>query len=206
MVEKKLPTRTRRKREAMGLTDEDVQDPHRITQLRYDRGRFAEAIANGYTRREAMRYARNDSLAMATKMDAMILEPQVRQSITERLEEKQHMILDYIDDMALDGADLGKLSAALGVITDRLRLYQGKATSISEKRETLSDADKAKIERILTRIGPRKVHEGVIAAPNDSNATDGEPVRLSQSDADPGPSGVDVAVADGGQRTEEVRV
>lgn len=183
---KKLPTKTQKRYDAMAVTDEDAKDPHRTNQLRYDRERFAEAIAKGCTRREAIKYARNDSLALTHMMDAMAVEPQVRRSIVERLEEKQHLILDYIDDLALDGADLGKLSAALGVITDRLRLYQGKATQIREDRKTLSDEEKEKIERILSRVAPVKVYEGeeIKTIDHGLTAAEGESVSSLSGSAD----------------------
>lgn len=195
-------------------TDDDAEEgihPLRLMNLKFDRARYAEARARGVPRREAMIYARNEGVANLDHM-AVILEeePAVRRDIVARLEEKQHLLLDYIDDEIVAGADLSKLATAFAAITDRLRLYQGKATAINENRTSLSDVEKKKIMKILNSIRPTVVYDvdtkpqAASDGPDDTKSNG--PDALPATEPDAGSAEGDVGLADGGQGTQEVRL
>lgn len=190
-----------RKEAASRLGDENENaSPLRQLHLRFDRSRYAEARANGLTRREAMLYAKDTGQArLALNAGVVDAEPAVQADIMRRLEEKQHMLLDYMDDDTMAEADVAKLASAFAIITDRLRLYQGKATSISEKRDALTDEDRQKVLSILNRLQPRIIHDAPQDGPAATNAN-GDPLPLVSVSGvgTSGPSGGDVAVVDGG--------
>jgi hypothetical protein len=156
-----------------------TEDHRRNGRKYYDRSAFAKARADGLTTGQALEIAALKAPA-GRKWIAGVLEkePGVREDIIERLKEKQRLLVEGITETKVAGAELNQIAAAFGVVTDRLRLYEGKSTS-NVAHGHVHQLEPGEEDRIRRLLDKRTTHlpvedgrnDGLIAGPGETGSS-----------------------------------
>lgn len=139
----------------MAYTDDDRAAA--LATLEANRGNLNETSrATGISPRTLNRWA-SENAAHKTAVEKRL--PHARASLSERLSDVAHQLLDVIPDKLTD-ANLREIAVTLGIAIDKAQLLTGNPTSREEVLSGLSDAERAeRVNELLDAARARRTRQ-----------------------------------------------
>jgi hypothetical protein len=145
-------------------------EENRVKQERgkIDNDILIEAIASGKTYVEAGLMAgskgTSETAIKSRVSQKLATNSNLKKSLVEKLEEKQHQILDSISRDEIKRASLSQKSVSFGIFTEKRQLLQGDPTQrIETMPRFIIDEVEAPIKGVIVEEKPKQIEEGNVA-------------------------------------------
>lgn len=130
-----------------------------------DHAKFIEARGKGMNMANAVKEAGSTAKSPKTLQvigSQLIAEhPEYQVAIVDIMRDKQRMLLDAMTQTKADDASLSSIAVALGIVTDKLNVAEGKPTARVETVQNLDEMDKQRLLGfVIGRLSAGKTLKG----------------------------------------------